>query len=253
MVEFNGSTRGNVAEVFRSVQGEGLLLGRRQVFVRLAGCTVDCQYCDTAWAFNVPDAVRVPGDSDKFVPNPMTAEQVVELVNVADPHGDNFSVSSVSLTGGEPLEQAAFCVELAQALAPRHIMLETAALDVDGLTLVAPHCRWIAADFKLPTPTGSPHVFDSHERVFESGVLNESDVFFKIVVDGATPVEEVGRAADLLFRYFPHAPVFLQPVTPLGTILAVSPALLESFLDQLAVRSLDARVVPQVHKVLKVR
>ncbi|MED5330948.1 MAG: radical SAM protein, partial [Planctomycetota bacterium] len=79
------------------------------------------------------------------------------------------------------------------------------------------------------------------------------DVFFKIVVDGATPVEEVGRAADLLSRYFPRAPVFLQPVTPLGTILAVSPALLESFLDQLAVRSLDARVVPQVHKVLKVR
>lgn len=42
-----------VSEVFSSIQGEGKLLGRRQIFVRFSGCNLNCNYCDTPLSRNL--------------------------------------------------------------------------------------------------------------------------------------------------------------------------------------------------------
>ncbi|MBI2447469.1 MAG: 7-carboxy-7-deazaguanine synthase QueE, partial [Candidatus Omnitrophica bacterium] len=36
-----------ISEIFSSIQGEGLYLGKRQIFVRFYGCNMRCAYCDT--------------------------------------------------------------------------------------------------------------------------------------------------------------------------------------------------------------
>lgn len=244
---------GRLAEVFRSIQGEGLLMGRRQVFVRLAGCHVGCRYCDTEWAFAELADVAVPNRPGERVDNPLTPEQVVALVDAADPASSPGPRASVSLTGGEPLEQAPFVAALAAALAPRDVMLETSALDAEALALVAPHCRWLACDVKLPSSTGQADVLDRHAAVFASGVLGASEPFFKLIVDGTTSAAEVDRAAALIADHHPDAAVFLQPVTPLGGSPPIGAAELEGLHDRLLAAGLDARVVPQVHKALKVR
>jgi organic radical activating enzyme len=244
---------GQVAEVFRSYQGEGLLLGRRQVFVRLAGCTVGCRYCDTEWAFQAPADVAVPGSPGARVTNPLSATQVAELVDAADPPGSAAGPAAVSLTGGEPLEQATFCSELLDALSTREVMLETAALDAGALARLVPKLRWVAADLKLPSATGQPDVLERHERVLSTGVLDNVETFFKLIVDGDTTDDEVSAAADLLARHAAGRPVFLQPVTPLGGSPALPGARLDALVDVLASRVLPVRVVPQVHKVLRVR
>ena len=44
------STEAQLIEVFSSIQGEGLLVGCRQIFLRFALCNLDCDYCDTPFA-----------------------------------------------------------------------------------------------------------------------------------------------------------------------------------------------------------
>jgi organic radical activating enzyme len=248
-----GSCTGRVAEVFRSFQGEGLLLGRRQVFVRLAGCQIDCRYCDTAWAFDAPASVAVPNGDGRRVDNPMTAESLGELVAAADPEGQPGGPAPVSLTGGEPLEQVEFCLALIAELSGRDVMLETSALDATALAQLVPHVRWVAADLKLPSATGRSGCLDEHERVLSSGVLDQVETFFKLIVDADVDEDEMGRAADLLARHAPGRQVFLQPVTPLGGSPRLPTERLDALVDVLMSRALPVRVVPQVHKLLKVR
>jgi len=245
--------KGRVAEVFRSFQGEGLLLGQRQVFVRLAGCQVDCRYCDTAWAFDTPASVVVPGSDGRRVDNPMTAAALVELVAAADPPGQPGGPASVSLTGGEPLEQVDFCLAVIAELSGRDVMLETSALDAEALARLVPHLRWVAADLKLPSATGRSGCLDEHEEVLASGVLDQVETFFKLIVDGDVDEVELGRAADLLARHAPGRQVFLQPVTPLGGSPPLPPDRLDALVDVLLTRALPVRIVPQVHKLLRVR
>ncbi|MBN2711126.1 MAG: radical SAM protein [Planctomycetes bacterium] len=77
-----------IVEVFRSIQGESTFAGLPFAFVRLAGCDVGCDWCDTAYA-------RDPsGGKERTVP------QLLEEV-------DALGMTRVCITGGEPLMQAA--------------------------------------------------------------------------------------------------------------------------------------------------
>lgn len=98
-----------VSEIFRSVQGEGLLTGIDSVFLRTSGCNLRCQWCDTDYASWIPEGpVRRWED---------IAEQV-----------DDYDVEHIVITGGEPLLPADI-VPLSEWLHQRdhHITFETAA------------------------------------------------------------------------------------------------------------------------------
>ena len=74
----------NIHELFTSLQGESSHAGRRCFFIRLAGCRLDCSYCDTRHA-----------DSG----TPMSIEALLQAARDAE-------CKLVEITGGEPLEQA---------------------------------------------------------------------------------------------------------------------------------------------------
>jgi 7-carboxy-7-deazaguanine synthase len=100
-----------ITEIFLSLQGESRTVGIPTVFVRLTGCPLRCLYCDTAYAFKGGE--------------PVDLEEV--LRRVAD-----YGVRYVTVTGGEPLAQAA-CLDLLTALCDQgyEVSLETSgALDV---------------------------------------------------------------------------------------------------------------------------
>lgn len=74
-------------EVFSSIQGEGLLVGKRQIFIRFAGCNLNCSYCDT------------PESRDPSCGEELSADQLQGMVeNLVTP-----DFHSLSITGGEPL------------------------------------------------------------------------------------------------------------------------------------------------------
>jgi 7-carboxy-7-deazaguanine synthase len=102
-----------ITEIFYSLQGESRSIGLPTVFVRLTGCPLRCQYCDTAYAFTGGE----------------TQTLAAILAQVAD-----YKPRSICVTGGEPLAQPN-CVPLLQALceAGYDVSLETSgALDVSA-------------------------------------------------------------------------------------------------------------------------
>lgn len=73
-----------ITEIFYSIQGESNSSGFPTVFIRLTGCPLRCQYCDTAYAFQGGDLVSI--------------DDIVEQVTA-------YRTPHVCITGGEPLAQ----------------------------------------------------------------------------------------------------------------------------------------------------
>ncbi len=205
-----------VVEVFPSFQGEGLLAGVPQVFLRLAGCNLDCSYCDTPEARGVPPECRIwswdgPLES---VANPLSIGDVLETVSAL--WGP--AMHSVSLTGGEPLLQADALAELLPALQEkvRGVYLETNGTLGEGLRRVLRWVDWIAMDLKLPSALRGRELVE--EQADFLGQALSRRVFLKLVVEAGTPVGEVEDYCRRLLRLLPGAsdvPLVLQPASVL--------------------------------------
>lgn len=103
-----------ITEIFFSLQGETRTAGLPTVFVRLTGCPLRCQYCDTAYAFNGGELMSLDAIIDKIA---------------------SYSPRYVCVTGGEPLAQPN-CIALLERLcdAGFEVSLETSgALDVSAV------------------------------------------------------------------------------------------------------------------------
>ena len=115
-----------VTEIFHSLQGESSFVGLPTAFVRLTGCPLRCQYCDTEYAFH--GGRRMP------------------LADILDAVRQK-TVRHVTVTGGEPLAQD--CLPLLTLLCDEgyEVSLETSgALDISG---VDPRVS-IVMDWKTP-------------------------------------------------------------------------------------------------------
>ena len=111
VIDQASTDRLKITEIFLSLQGEAATAGWPTVFVRLTGCPLRCQYCDTAYAFHGGQWWDI-------------ADIVAEVAR----HG----VRHVCVTGGEPLSQKR-CLILLRALcdAGHDVSLETSgALDI---------------------------------------------------------------------------------------------------------------------------
>jgi 7-carboxy-7-deazaguanine synthase len=103
-----------ITEIFYSLQGEADTAGIATTFVRLTGCPLRCQYCDTAYAFHGGQWWELPDI----------------LASVRD-----FGARHVCVTGGEPLAQKS-CLGLLQELCDEgyRVSLETSgAMSLEGV------------------------------------------------------------------------------------------------------------------------
>lgn len=111
VADSTASTRLKLTEIFLSIQGEADSVGWPTVFVRLTGCPLRCQYCDTAYAFHGGEWFLLP--------------QILERVAA-------YQVRHVCVTGGEPLAQKG-CTQLLRLLcdAGYRVSIETSgAIDI---------------------------------------------------------------------------------------------------------------------------
>ena len=121
-----------ITEIFYSLQGETRTSGVPTVFVRLTGCPLRCQYCDTAYAFSGGEI--------------MTLEAICARVA-------SFKPRYVCVTGGEPLAQPN-CIPLLARLCDAGYRV---SLETSGAMDIAPTDPRVSRVVDLKTP-GSAEV-----------------------------------------------------------------------------------------------
>ncbi|PLX87029.1 MAG: radical SAM protein [Desulfuromonas sp.] len=243
--------KAELIEVFSSIQGEGVLVGHRQVFVRLAWCNLDCAYCDTPFAKQDQCLIETRPGCAAFeaVTNPVSLELLLErlkswLERLPGAH------HSLSMTGGEPLVQVDVLEEWLPVLR-RYlpIYLETNGTMVAELQRVLSHLDWISMDIKLPSVTGALPLWDNHNEFLR--LARTRNCFVKAVVSEKTPDEELRTTARLLSETAPEVPLILQPVTTTAGIKLSAAQLLEMQAQVAAIHP-AVRIIPQTHHFLSV-
>jgi organic radical activating enzyme len=198
----------------------------------------------------------VHGRAKRSLPNPLSAGRVVEELAALF---EQEKPARVSITGGEPLEQADFVATVARELKRRAIAvyLETSGLEVKGMAMVRPFVDIVSMDIKLPHATGRDH-WRAHGEFLR--LLTGKRAFIKIVVDATTPIGEVEAAIHLIAEIDRRVPLVLQPESATflkGEPEGVARKTLLELLDRgqrMALEHLDdVRVIPQCHKILRVR
>lgn len=238
---------GYLSEIFLSFQGEGTQVGRRQLFVRLAGCNLRCRYCDTPDSLERVSHVRILGldGALRELENPVSTTAVLDAVLPLLAHAG--PVDGTSLTGGEPLLQAEFLAELlADERWPRPRLLETNGMLPESLRAVLPLVDIVSMDVKLPSNSGERAFWDQHARFLATA---GDKAYVKVLVDAGTALDDIDRAAALVGA---RAALFLQPITDGAGRIDVAAADLQRFFGAARRHAADVRVLPQTHKMLAI-
>lgn len=229
-----------VSEVFSSIQGEGKLLGRRQIFIRFSGCNLNCNYCDTTESRDSLYGECVSSDE---------LQKKVDDLITPDLH-------SLSLTGGEPLLHSDFLEEF---LGNNSIdtLLETNGSLPHELSKILDLIQYASVDIKLPEHKAVSdwnNLLDNELKSINLLIEEDINTYCKLVVFPSTKVDTVTLIASKLVEELKDSSklsLIIQPVSPLTHWENKQYKLLE--ISERTGKYLDVLVIPQVHKLLNIR
>ena len=228
-----------------------MLAGRRQIFVRLMECNLDCRYCDTDFAKSDICRIETAPGSGTFhnLPQPLTLQTLSALLNdwllqlLAAHH-------SVSFTGGEPLLHADALTEWfpeIRKILPIH--LETNGTLPIALQKIKEHVDYISMDMKLPSTAGcAVQLWDLHALFLRE--CHGTDVSVKVVVGEGTTDSEILKVCELILSVDAALPLFLQPLSLTDGRVGISAPGIFHLQELASSRLPDVRVIPQMHKLL---
>lgn len=181
----------HVVEQFVSINGEGRKAGQLALFVRFAGCNLQCDYCDTKWA----NEAGVPYES-------YTVEQLVLRIKEA-------GIRNVTLTGGEPLLQEGMKELLDRLREDKDLRIE---IETNGSVDITPYSSQDIEDNVTFTLDYKTAVSGMEDRMCLSNYANmRSCDTVKFVVGSRGDLEQAGRIIkqyDLVSR---ECGVYLSP------------------------------------------
>lgn len=230
----------HINEIFSSIQGEGILIGCRQIFVRFSGCNLDCNYCDTSKSRN-----PILGDL-------ITKEELINKIdNLITP-----DFHSISLTGGEPLLHSDFIKEFLEQSEYKSLLETNGSLPCE-LKKIAGLLDYVSLDIKLPEHEASKNwdnLFDLELKSIKLLRDEEINTYCKVVVMPKTKVDMIGLIASKIAEEVQNTPKFsivVQPVSPLKLWVDNTEKLFE--ISEEVGKYINVLTIPQVHKLLNVR
>jgi 7-carboxy-7-deazaguanine synthase len=245
MQRIENKARARVSEIFTSIEGEGIFVGKKTMFIRLSGCHLKCRWCDTKYA--------LPLDSG-------TDYQIDEIKDLIIKELRPFTYK-VNFTGGEPLLQTEAVIELADFIKKQTNLktyMESSCFDSELFSKVLPYIDICKIEFK----TDDSNVVEDEEydnlllneiRCLELAVESNKATYIKIVVTNCTNLESF---KNLVYNISKR----IKPSDILGFIIQPSFGM-----DQPTVNKLldtydivepmfpEVRIIPQLHKEIGAR
>ncbi len=127
-----------INSIYRATEGEGVFLGRPQIFVRYQGCSVGCLNCDSkdTWEFTKESGVDL--------------EEILERVHA---EGYNGSIKNVSITGGDPLHPShvPHVLALVKALKEKKYFVNIEAAGTRVVDEIFDLVDYVSFDYKTPS------------------------------------------------------------------------------------------------------
>lgn len=218
-----------INEIFSSIQGEGPVVGYKQLFIRFCNCNLNCTYCDTEFKNGI-----------EYTPK--------ELYNKINSQYNLSTFHSIALTGGEPLLENNFLVEFLPALKRKtKVYLETNGTLYEALPKIQKYIDIISADIKLKSASGQ-YTFDLHNKFFSQ--TKGTETFAKIVFDSNITANEIEECIYLGKKY--DIELILQPKTA-GEKITVNSEFCYEILEKFTQKYNKVRLIPQVHKFINIK
>lgn len=232
-----------LSEVFLSIEGEGVYIGTKTLFIRFAGCPLRCRWCDTPYALSIKDGKEY---------------DICEALNLID----RLIVSNIykaNLTGGEPLLQYKAACEIAKYLKSKGLKtyLESSCYDSNRFKALLPFIDICKIEFKL-RDSEAVNV-NLHDRLIEENLLcleyaiqNRRSTYIKIVVSKESSVEEVRDIVNKIFKRvnlnyltgFVIQPAYGDEPS-INKLLQIYDVVYEHYKE--------VRIIPQMHKVMNIK
>ncbi len=227
-----------VIEIFSSFQGEGPFVGQRQIFVRFAGCNLDCSYCDTNKSKSK--------NSGKL----MTTEEVInEINNLITP-----DCKVVSFTGGEPSLYPDFISEVSSNI-ELDVLLETNGtlpFNIDKIK----NLNIVSLDIKLPEHFNGSYndrILDGEIKSLNLLMSKSIMVYCKIVTLPTTKTSTIKEVIEKLSESIVNKnklKIDIQPSSPIEDWKNNTWKLFE--FSEIAGEYFEVSVIPQIHTILDI-
>lgn len=167
-----------INEIFCDIEGEGKNSGYPTLFIRVSGCNLRCNWCDTKYAYHKGKKRTLKYLSDRINKSPY---------------------KYVNITGGEPLLYKDDIKKLLKMIKKKYVTIETnGSISVKDI-----HCDNISMDIKLPSS-------GEHKKMLFDNLkyLKEKDQI-KLVVGSKN---DIIYARKILKKYKTKAQIIVQPV-----------------------------------------
>jgi 7-carboxy-7-deazaguanine synthase len=237
--------RVQLSEIFTSIEGEGPYFGTKTIFVRMAGCHLNCHWCDTTYALAM--------NSGKSY----SVDEVKDLI-IKELRPNTYKIN---FTGGEPLIQYRAVAELAKFTKQKNGLrtyIESSCFDSIRFAKVLPYIDICKIEFK----TSDSRVVDHNNynelllneiRCLKLAVIQRKRTYIKIVVTDSSNILEFRGLVKAIFEN-------VNPSNLVGFIIQPSYGVDEpkiekllSFYDCVYPVYNEVRIVPQLHKLIGVR
>ena len=200
----------NITEICYSLQGEAKEVGIPTVFVRLTGCPLRCNYCDTAYAFK--------GN------NPLSIQHILDEIA-------QYNTQYVCVTGGEPMAQSN-CLKLLDALIDNDYKV---SMETSGSIDIAPVNSKVSIVMDIKTPSST----EEHQNRYENLSILKNKDQLKFVIASRSDFD---WCTEILENHEVESEVLFSPVYE-----SLKPVELA---DWILEKKLNVRLQVQLHKIL---